>query len=496
MINKNIRAIVLAAGNSSRFNTKRTKQLEPICGYPMLLYPLKVLNSLNILTTLVVGRQSEDIKKVINDSDMKLVDYAYQEERLGTGDAVKCSKQTWDKENILVLNGDVPLINEALIKNFYEKHKEQNSTITFLTSTVIDPGGYGRVVRENGKVRIVEEKDCSEEEKDIDLINSGIYLIKKEFLENNIDKLDCKNISGEFYITDLIKIAENLNEKIQTLSVPYDYVRGVNTLEELWVVEQIKRSELIKKWMAKGVRFILPQTVHIDQNVKLSPNVTIDAGVQLLAGTIVESGSSIGAYSILKNSKIKENSIIHPHSVLSDSEVGICSQVGPFAHLRNNVVTEEGVVIGNFVEVKKSKLGAKTKAKHLSYLGDATVGNSVNIGAGTITCNHDGVNKHKTRIEDGAYIGSNSTLIAPVTIGRGAYTAAGSPITRDVPENDLAIARVRQVNKTGYAKKMREKNAIKNGHVVSAPKHEKQEESKRFSFFAAVRSDDFSETNF
>ncbi len=488
MISKSTQAIVLAAGNSSRFNNGNTKQLEPICGQPMIIYVLKVLSLLNIPTILVVGKHEEKIKEAVKRFNLNNITYVRQEEQLGTGHAVNCTKSYWNRDNIFILNGDIPLITENILEKLYRKHTNQQAIISFLSSTVLDPLGYGRVIEKNNHISIVEERDCTEEQKDICLINSGLYLVNKMFLEENIDKIT-KSASGEYYITNLVNMSSVQGNKTQSIFIPYDYVRGVNTLEELWVVEQLKRSELIKKWMSKGVRFNFPQNTHLDYDVEIGAGTVIGAGVQLCSGTKLGERCSIGAFSVIEGSEVQDNTIIHPHSVIQNSALGKSNEVGPFARIRGNAVTDDCVVIGNFVEVKHSQISSNVKAKHLSYIGDTFIGQNSNIGAGTITCNHDGVNKHKTEIGDNAYIGSNNTLIAPIKIGNGAYTAAGSTLNKDVPADSLAIGRARQEVKPGYAKKLRKKNHKKLVNNLS-------KEEVEFSFLGAIKTDDFSEKIF
>ncbi|MFH1461899.1 MAG: bifunctional UDP-N-acetylglucosamine diphosphorylase/glucosamine-1-phosphate N-acetyltransferase GlmU [bacterium] len=451
MVIQNTRVIVLAAGRSARFKTDRSKLIYSICGQHMILYPIKLLEKMGVPITVVVGYQADQIKKIIDDAGIK-VDYITQEYPLGTGHAVAATRKTWDKENILIINGDSPLLSQDIITELEEKHTESNSVISFLSSHALNPFGYGRIMREKDKVSIIEDKNLTEEQRFTTLINAGIYLIKKSFLEDNIDKIEKDSEKGEYYITDLVKIASDQGLKVKTIPVPYDDVRGVNTLEELWAVEQIKRSQIIKYWMRRGVYFELAQNIHIDWDIKIGPDTFIGTGVHLIKGTTVGNKCTINAFSLVENSSIDDNSYIHSHSVIQNSKIGRGVHVGPFARLRKNVVLGDNVNIGNFVEIKNSVLGENTKAKHLAYLGDSEIGKNVNIGAGTITCNYDGIEKHKTIIKDNVFIGSNNSLIAPLTIGSGAYTAAGSTINKDVPKDSLGVARCRQENKIDYVK--------------------------------------------
>lgn len=448
-------AVVLAAGKSSRFKTKKSKLLFSICGRAMVMYPLKALESLAIPTTLVLGHQADAIQAEVKKNSVENIQFALQKEQKGTGDAVACSQATWTEENILILYGDTPLITSSLIADLVKKHQESKSTITFCTTFVIDPTGYGRVIETAGKFEIIEEKNCSPEQRHISRINTGVYIMQKSFLEKNIGLIPKNPVSGEIYFVDLIKMACDQNLKVTAMPVAYDDVRGVNTLQELWEVEQIKRSEFIKHWMAEGVRFELAQSIHIDINVKIGPGSFIGTGAHLIGNTEIGEECFVGAFSIIENSKIGNETHIQPHTFIQDSTIGEQVQIGPFARVRGNSNIGKDVQIGNFVEIKATSIGDHSRTKHLSYLGDATIGTQVNIGAGTIICNYDGVKKNHTTIEDHVFIGSNNTLIAPVTIGAGSYTAGGSTINENVPAGSLAIGRSRQQLKEGYAEKMR-----------------------------------------
>ncbi len=458
-----IRALVLSAGKSSRFETEKSKQLFSLCGRPMILYPVHQLLSLNISATLVVGHQAHALKQVVNDAGFT-VDFVEQPQLLGTGDAVLRTQSTWnDAQHLLILNGDMPLVTQDLLQRLCKKHFEANAAISFVSSQAFDPTGYGRVIQKDNGFSIVEEKECTDEQRAITKINAGIYLMNKKFVSDTLCRIEQSKLTGEFYLPELIEKASHDNLTVIEVVAPFDTIRGVNTLEDLWEVEQIKRSELIKHWMYQGVHFLMPQTVHIDVDVTIAPDTFIGAGVQLLKGTSIGKKCTIQSYAILSNATLEDGVTIEAHSVIADSVVKTGCRVGPFARLRDNVTLEKDVVVGNFVEIKKSSIGHASKAKHLTYLGDATVGGGVNIGAGTITCNHDGFEKHKTVIKEGAYVGSNTTLVAPVCVEKNAFVAAGSVVTNDVPENDLAIGRARQVNKKGYAARLRRRK-VKGTH--------------------------------
>jgi bifunctional UDP-N-acetylglucosamine pyrophosphorylase/glucosamine-1-phosphate N-acetyltransferase len=492
MFVNNVRGIVLAAGKSSRFKTKKCKLSFTVCGRPMVVFPIQALKDLEIPITIVLGSRKDEVKKVIETSGLCRLDYVVQEGQLGTGDAVKASEKTWNKDNILILNGDMPLITPELLRELIFEHDRTDATVTFLSAHCLNPSGYGRVIEHNGKIAIIEEKNCTQEQRLVTLINAGVYIVKRSFLKENLCRIKRNEVSGEYYITDLIGFASECKEKVHTVHVPYDNVRGVNTLEELWVAEQIKRSQMIKYWMARGVRFELAQSIHLDLDIEIGEESFIGTGVHILKGTRIGSNCKINAFSIIENTIIDDNAHIHSHSVIQDSKVGKNVHVGPFARLRNNVVLGDNSNIGNFVEIKNSCIGDNTKTRHLTFLGDADVGNNVNIGAGTITCNYDGVDKHKTKIGDNCFVGSNNTLIAPVKVGKNSYTAAGSTVSNDVPENTLAIGRARQENKIGYIEK------LKNKKMVGATKCKDTDKAQskggiKLNFMGAVKTNEIQE---
>jgi len=478
-MNNNLQAIILAAGKSTRFNTDKTKLAETICGQAMILFPTKLLAQLNIATTIVVGYQQEIVKDLIAKYHTEPIEFIVQQKQEGTGHALACTKSSWKKDHILVLNGDVPLITGEIITSLYQEHIKSYAAISFVKSCCTDETGkgYGRIVKTDDQIAIVEAKDFVGDIKQHCCINAGIYLIKKDFLESYIATLNDNNASKEFYITDLVKIASENNLTVTTLQAPFDITRGINTFQELAKVEEIKRRELINYWMDNGVRFSFPHHVHIDLDVMIGAGSFINGNIYLKGNTIIGKNCSIGEFSSLENVIIEDNVTIHSHCVIANSFIQSHAQVGPFAHIRSQSTVGNHSAIGNFVEVKNSTIGTHSKAKHLTYLGDATIGSQVNIGAGTITCNYDGTNKHKTTIEDHAFIGSNNTLVAPITIGNNAFTAAGSTLTHDVPDNALAIARSYQTTKPDYATKLKNK---KISHKVAV-----KDVSDEFSFIGA-----------
>ena len=454
-----VQAIILAGGRSTRFKTGKTKLLVTLCGQEMVLYPTLLLERLNIPITLLVGYEKEKIKNTIDESCTTPVNYVIQEEQKGTGHALLCTQSVWQKDHILVLNGDLPLIKDETIAQLLNKHTNTDAAVTFVTAHNADPSvrGYGRVTNDNETIKIVEEKEFTGNQYDNCCLNAGIYVFKRSFLQNYIEALSCSKTTNEFYLTQLIELAQLNDLTVSTVEAPFDEVRGINTLKELWTAEQVKRSELISYWMDQGVRFSAPQTVHIDKDVSIGAGTYIGAGVHILEGSIIGTNCIIECFSVLKNAKLAQSVTIAPHSVIQQSIIESNCVIGPFAHIDQGSSIDAHCQIGNFVQTKRTSIGKNTKAKHLAYLGDAIMGNNANIGAGTITCNYDGYSKHPTIIQDNCFIGSNSTLIAPLIIAKEAFVAAGSTITTDIPSQAFAIGRSRQVTKELYAQKIKAK---------------------------------------
>lgn len=455
---KNLQAIILAAGKSTSLNASKTKLAEKICGQEMILYSTKLLEALNIPTTVVIGHQKEILQEIITKNHEDRIHFVTQEEQHGTAHAILCARDSFIQEHILIMNGDVPLVKKETIEKLWTKHIESNATVSFVIAHNEDPQGhfYGRVVKQDGnKVKIVQAREFDGDINDHCCIDAGIYIITKKFLASHIEEIEKNETSKEFYFTDIIKIASEKQELVATIQASFDQIRGINTFQELWAAEHIKRSELVKYWMDRGVRFSVAQNVHIDIDVQIGAGSYIGCGVHILSGSKLGANCFVHEFSSIQRSSLEDDVEIYSHCIIKDTHVGARAKIGPFAHVTENTTIEEDAIIGNFVEVKRTVVGKKSKAKHLAYLGDALIGANVNIGAGTITCNHDGTKKHPTTIKDGAYIGSNNTLVAPVIIEENAFTAAGSTITMTVPADALGIGRARQVNKEGYGKKLR-----------------------------------------
>lgn len=471
MNTQHIQAIILAGGKSSRFHTGRSKLLERICGQEMILYSTKLIESLKIPITLLVGYEREAIQEVvIAQHPQTPINFILQEEQHGTGHAVYCTQSTWFAEHILIINGDTPLLTEALLQEVMVQHLQHTATITFVTAHNTDPSlsGYGRVVHTGNSIAIVEATEFHANTHESCCINAGIYLIQRSFLQKHLNTL-VPHHNNEIYLTDLIHKASQQQLLVHTVSAPFDTVRGVNTLKELWSVEQIKRSELISHWMSQGVRFHAAQNTHIDVDVEIGAGSVIGNGVHIINKSHIGKNCIIENSSIVSNSIIQDNVTVLSHSLVYDSQIYNHCTVGPFARIEGNSLIEEHTVIGNFVQIKKSRVGHHTKAKHLTFIGNSIIGNHVNIGAGTITCNYDGTAKHTTVIHDNCFIGSNNTLIAPLSIGKNSYTAAGSVITHNVPQDTLAIARERQVNKEGYISRRQTNSAPSETHQQKPP---------------------------
>lgn len=456
MVRSGIQAVILAAGSSSRFCTSKTKLCFPICGQELLAYPAKLLAAAQIPITCVVGYQKEFVKASLARHMLPHITFVEQTEQRGTGHALLCAKDQLFAETILVMNGDVALVTQEVIDTLIETHKSRGATITLVTSQSANPAaeGYGRIVYQDGKLSIVEDRNYEGDRTANQYINAGIYLFQRKFLMEALPLLQANSKTGEVYLTDLVYHASIRNEPIATTYAPFDSIRGINTLKELWAAEHIKRSDLISHWMANGVRFIAAQNVYLDLDVVIGADTVIAPGCMLLQGTTIGKGCSIGAYSHITSSFIHDNAIIHPHSMITNSTIQSHAQVGPLAHIRSSTI-QSHAVIGNFVEINRTTVGRQSKAKHLTYLGDAIIGSQVNIGAGSITCNYDGIQKYTTTIHDNALIGSNNALVAPVIIGAGSMTGAGSVITENVPDDALAIARARQVTKENYVQRLK-----------------------------------------
>lgn len=446
-------AIVLAAGQGTRMKSDLYKVLHPVCGKPMVEHVIDHVRELdaNRIVT-IVGHGAEMVEQTVGDKS----EYALQAEQLGTAHAVQQAEALLgDLEGTtLVVCGDTPLISTETMKALLDHHRETEAKATILTAIADDPTGYGRIIRaENGDVlRNVEHKDTNDEERSVQEINTGTYCFDNRILFDTLKKVKNENAQGEYYLPDVLGILKSEGQRISAYTTPrFHETLGVNDRVALARAEKEMRRLIADRHMRNGVTIIDPEQTVISAEAEIGRDTVLQPGVMIEGATKIGSHCVIGPNSHLQNSTIGDRSTVHS-SVVRDSVIGEETAVGPFAHIRPESHIGNHAKIGNFVEVKKSQIGDDSKVSHLSYIGDAEIGRDVNIGCGTITVNYDGKNKHKTEIQDDAFIGCNANLVAPVTIGKGALVAAGSTITKDVPENSLAIARVRQENKEGYVK--------------------------------------------
>ncbi|NLG81083.1 MAG: bifunctional UDP-N-acetylglucosamine diphosphorylase/glucosamine-1-phosphate N-acetyltransferase GlmU [Bacilli bacterium] len=456
MVNVNNYAIILAAGKGTRMKSHLYKVLHPVLGKPMISHVVDTLNKVDVKRKIVVvAKDAFAVKELLQDQ----VEFVVQEEQLGTGHAVRMAEPLLEKEtgNTIVLYGDTPLITSETINSILNHHIQNHADITMLTTHLDNPTGYGRIVRDNqGEIlRIVEEKDASPEEKQITEVNTGTYCFDNRKLFQALKQLKNNNNQKEYYLTDVIEIIKNAGGKVtsyQTLDSEETF--GINDRIALEQATQILKRRVNKELMKNGVTIIDAENTYISVDTIINPDTVIYPGTVMFGKNVIGENCVIGPNTQLENVTVGSNVKIIS-SLITDSVIGDNTTVGPFAHLRNHTVTGANCRIGNFVEMKNTVFGDNSKASHLSYLGDATVGTNVNMGCGTITVNYDGKKKHKTVIKDNAFVGCNSNLVAPITVGEGAYVAAGSTITADVPDDALAIARSYQVNKPEYAKKYR-----------------------------------------
>ncbi|HIJ94284.1 MAG TPA: bifunctional UDP-N-acetylglucosamine diphosphorylase/glucosamine-1-phosphate N-acetyltransferase GlmU [Desulfuromonadales bacterium] len=456
-MNTSLAAIVLAAGKGTRLKSGLIKVLHPAAGLPMISWPVAAARGAGAdPIVLVVGHQATAVQSIFHGADD--IRTAMQEEQLGTGHAVACALDALAgfRGTVLILCGDTPLLRPETLNALVAFHLNNRATLTVLTAVMDDPYGYGRVVRdETGQVkRIVEQKDADPHEQEIREINSGIYCLESDFLFGTIRTIGNDNAQGEYYLTDLVAIAVQQGLTCQAMATDdADEIMGVNDRAQLADAARILRRRINREHMLAGVSLIDPECTYIDHDVTIAADTVIHPGSQIGSGTVIGRQCQIDQNVSISDCIIGDGCHIKAGSVLEDSELGDNVSVGPMAHLRPGSVLHNYVKIGNFVETKKIVMGEGSKASHLTYLGDAEIGRNVNIGCGTITCNYDGVKKHRTVIGDGVFIGSDVQLVAPVTVGRDALVAAGTTVTIDVPPDSLALSRVPQVNKVGWCLK-------------------------------------------
>lgn len=451
----NTYAVVLAAGKGTRMKSSLYKVLHPVCGKPMVEHVVSNLEQLGVEKIVsIVGHGADEVQRRLGTRS----EYALQEEQLGTAHAVLQAEEVLKDltGTTIVICGDTPLITPKTMNALLEHHNATGAKATILTAIAENPTGYGRVIRsEDGSVQnIVEQKDASTEEQLVREINSGTYCFDNEALFRSLKLVNNDNAQGEYYLPDVIEILQKENEVISAYAaMDFEEILGVNDRIALSQAEETMRLRIAQHHMREGVTIIDPRNTYISSEAVIGADTVIQPGVIIEGKTTIGMNCTIGPNSHIVSSVIGNETTIHSSVVLS-SEVGDHTSIGPFAHIRPQSDVGNDVKIGNFVEVKKSTVGDGSKISHLSYMGDASIGTNVNVGCGTITVNYDGKNKFLTTIEDDAFVGCNSNLIAPVTIGKKAYVAAGSTITKDVPGEALAIGRARQENKDGYVNKL------------------------------------------
>jgi bifunctional UDP-N-acetylglucosamine pyrophosphorylase/glucosamine-1-phosphate N-acetyltransferase len=462
-----VASIVLCAGKGTRMKSRLPKVLHPVAGRPLGAFALLRAQQLGCAPVIaVVGHEAEEVERTLTAHLGEGLRYCIQAEQRGTGHAVQIGLEALqeDVDAVLILYGDSPLLREETLSQLLKAREEAGADLGLLTTRVDDATGYGRIVRSpDGSVaRIVEHKDASPEERKLREINPGIYVVAAEFLRDGLSRLSTDNAQGELYLTDLVEMA-SVKGRVVDLEVDAEETLGVNDRRQLAESGTILRRRINERWMLAGVSMEDPDSTWIDDTVHLGQDVLLGPGVSLRRATIIADDVHIAQGSVLTDSTVERGARIHPYSVLEDAHMGPGSNAGPFARLRPAAKLEEGARVGNFVEVKKAVLGKGSKANHLAYIGDAQIGEGCNIGAGTITCNYDGFGKHLTELGDRVFIGSNSTLVAPVKINTDAYVGAGSTINREVPTDALAVSRAKQENKEGYAARIRARNKKRAG---------------------------------
>ena len=457
-----IAVAIMAAGKGTRLKSKLPKVLHEVGGKPVLAHVVaaaaQVVPAADIYA--IIGHEAGRVRDALAPAG---INFVLQEQQRGTGHALMVARDALAPYDIvLVLSGDAPLITSGTIGALRDFHVAKKAAMTLLTANLENPTGYGRVIRKSPKSddvkAIVEQKVLSAAQNKIREINAGFYAFSVRPLYQNIDKLTTGNAHAEFYLTDMAAVLGKAKQRVVAVAAedPYE-VLGGNTRAELMEIDRLLRTRKNQSLMADGVSIYYPETCVIDTEVEIGADTVIEPFVQILGKTRIGGDCRIRSYSVIKDSTIGDGVMVRPGSIMEDAQVAAGAIIGPYSHLRPGSEIGEGAHVGNFVETKKIKLGKGSKANHLTYLGDAVIGAGVNIGAGTITCNYDGVNKNTTIIEDGVFIGSDSTLVAPVKVKRGAYVGAASCITEDVPEDSLAIARGRQVVKEGWVKEKKQK---------------------------------------
>lgn len=459
-LKEELAVIILGAGKGSRMKSEVPKVLHKVCGIPMLSHILSAAEGLDPLKLIVVvGHGMDEVKQEII-PERTNIDWVVQFQQRGTGHALMCCMDSLKDFNgkVLILCGDTPLLDEITLKDFLMESYKCDSRLSVMTAVLDNPGKYGRIVRdtEQHMSAIIEASDATSDELKIKEINTGNYLINIDVLKNFGPMFDNNNSQGEYYLTDIVALASGQGETVHAIETGnIDSILGVNDRNDLAVVNNIMQKKINKFWMDSGVTIIDPGNTYIDKTVKIIGNDTvIYPGSMLTGNTIIGSKCIIGLNCVISDSRLCDNVIIKHMSVIEESVIADDCHIGPFAHLRPETKLGSKVKVGNFVEIKKSSLGEETKASHLTYIGDAVIGANINIGAGTITCNYDGYKKHQTEIGDNTFIGSNTSLVAPLKIGKNAVIGAGSTITKNVDDNALGVTRAGQKMIPGYRERL------------------------------------------
>jgi bifunctional UDP-N-acetylglucosamine pyrophosphorylase/glucosamine-1-phosphate N-acetyltransferase len=455
-------AVVLAAGLGTRMRSSVIKVLHRLCGRPMLEYPLSLLAPLGVSrSVLVLGHQAQEVEAELRKRGTFPTGgtVAIQAEPRGTADAVRCALPALPEGSgrVLILYGDTPLLTAERLKQLIDA--AAGRPLALIGTTLEDPRGYGRLIRDtSGRVqRIVEEKDCGPEERRVREVNAGIYVVEQAFLRRALLRVRPSNAQREFYLTDLVAEAAAEGTEVAVIDAPPEEVLGVNDRVDLGTAEGLLRRRFNAQHQRNGVTLRDPATTYIDGDVTIERDTELGPGVHLRGRCRIGSGCTIDAGCVLTDVEVADAVHVKPYTVAGQSRIGARAQLGPFSHLRPGAELAEEAHVGNFVELKQTRLGRGSKANHLAYLGDSEIGAGVNVGCGTITCNYDGFKKHRTVIEDGVFIGSDTQLVAPVRVGKGAILAAGTTVTRDVPAGSLTLSRVPQIDKPGYADTLRER---------------------------------------
>jgi bifunctional UDP-N-acetylglucosamine pyrophosphorylase/glucosamine-1-phosphate N-acetyltransferase len=465
MTRSQLTVVILAAGEAKRMRSARPKVLHPLCGRPMIAYPVRVARALGARVVMVLGRAADEVWAVVSPEAPD--GFVEQKERLGTGHAVLQARVACGDADgaLLVLPGDVPLLSEATLRRLVERHVQTGAAATLLTAEVADPSGYGRVVRVEGRpVGIVEDRDATAAQRQIREIGTSVYCFDARRFWPALAQVTPDNEQSEYYLTDVIGILHRQGQPLEAVVTddPSECL-GVNDRRQLAELSAIMRRRILDRLMTAGVTVVDPSNTYVDDTVTIGIDTVLHPGIILEGRTTIGAECVVSTGCHVSDTTLGDRVLLKPYCVLAASTVEAEAQLGPFCHLRPQSHVGQKAKIGNFVELKKSRIGRGSKVPHLSYVGDTRMGEGVNVGAGTITCNYDGVAKHETVIADGVFVGTNSSLVAPLTIGEGAYVAAGSVITKNVPPGALAVARGRQETREGWvARKQKTK----------APKHE------------------------